>query len=138
MYQPKVYLGGPIQHAQDNGKGWRALVKENYDECSWVDPLDTWNTHDEYKEWTDIDIVEDDLFMLDDCRGLLVHWEEVATCGTPMEMRYAYNNNIFTVVQTTIPKEKLSPWLRYHVNCIVETFDEAVNTLSYGLLADRG
>jgi nucleoside 2-deoxyribosyltransferase len=136
-YTPRVYLAGPIQHANDNGKGWRARVKQTYDECQWIDPLDKYDaTEHEYEEWTDEQIVEDDLRMIDDADGLLVHWEEVPTCGTPMEIRYAYANDIFTVVQHTL--DDPSPWLTYHAHVEVEAFQEAVDTLTYALWADRG
>lgn len=137
-YQPPVYLAGPIQHAQDRGKGWRARVKDEYDECSWVDPFDKYDTTDPLAEWTEEDIVEDDLAMIDSCQALLVHWEEVPTCGTPMEMRYAYERDIFIVVQTTVPQDELSPWLTYHASMMFETFDEAVETLNYALWGRRG
>lgn len=137
-YQPPVYLAGPIQHAQDRGKGWRNIVKGYYDECEWVDPFDKYDTTtEEGEEWDVEDIVEDDLAMIDDCQGVLVHWEEVPTCGTPMEMRYAYEQDIFIVVQTTVRHDELSPWLTYHASEIVATFDDAVETLDYALWGDR-
>jgi hypothetical protein len=79
-YTPRVYLAGPIQHANDNGKGWRARVKQNYDECEWIDPLDKYDaTEHEYQEWTDEQIVEDDLTMIDNADALLVHWPRHAS-----------------------------------------------------------
>lgn len=137
-YTPPVYLAGPIQHAADRGKGWRERIKER-DECRWIDPFEKYDsTTDEGAEWTDEDIVEDDLQMIDGAEALLVHWEEVPTCGTPMEIRYAHERNTFVVVQTKVPDERLSPWLRYHADVIVETFNEAVETLEHALWADRG
>jgi nucleoside 2-deoxyribosyltransferase len=136
-YQPSVYLAGPIQHAADRGKGWRARIKQR-DECDWRDPFDKYDaTTDEGAEWSDEQIVQNDLHMIDACRALLVHWEEVPTCGTPMEIRYAYERDIFIVVQTKIPTTRLSPWLTYHASTIVETFDEAIDTLEHALWADR-
>ena len=137
MYQPRVYLAGPIQHAQDHGKGWRNRIKSERDEFNWVDPFDQYDTKNESQEWTSQEIIENDFFMIDNCRALLVHWEEVPTCGTPMEIRYAYENDIFVVVQTKINQDDLSPWLKYHVDSIVESFDQAILTLQHALWCDR-
>jgi nucleoside 2-deoxyribosyltransferase len=135
-YQPRVYLAGPIQHSHSRGKGWRERIKQR-ESFTWVDPLAKYDSMAEADdEWSDERIVEEDLRLIDGCRALLVHWEEVPTCGTPMEIRYAYANDIFTVVQHTL--DDPSPWLTYHAHVEVEAFQEAVDTLTYALWADRG
>jgi len=74
MSKPTVYMAGPIQHAADRGKGWRNRVKQG-DECEWVDPFDKYDsTTEEGAEWSDEDIVENDLEMIDNSDALLVHW----------------------------------------------------------------
>lgn len=90
----RVYLAGPIQHAADHGKGWRERLKDediaHEGAIEWVDPLDKYNTHEmEYREWTSEDIVKEDLDIIADCDAVLVHWIEVPTCGTPMEVFFA-------------------------------------------------
>ena len=83
----RVYLGGPIQHVNDYGKGWRNRLKKNHPEIDWVDPLDKYNTMEEAEsEWTAEQVVEDDLRMIADCDAILVHWQETPSCGTPMEV----------------------------------------------------
>lgn len=125
----RVYMAGPIQHAQDRGKGWRERVKEQYDQLEWVDPIDKYDSASAAAEWEDERIVQEDLGLIDECEALLVHWEEVPTCGTPMEIRYAYGEDKLVVVQTTVPYDELSPWLTYHVNGVVPTFAGATNHL---------
>lgn len=90
----KAYLAGPIQHAADHGKGWRERLKDgdiDYEgDIELVDPMDKYNTHEmEYKEWTSEQIVKDDLELIADCDAMLVHWLEVPTCGTPMEVFFS-------------------------------------------------
>jgi nucleoside 2-deoxyribosyltransferase len=136
-YQPRVYLAGPIQHSHSRGKGWRERIKQR-ESFTWVDPLAKYDSMaDADDEWSDERIVEEDLRLIDGCRALLVHWEEVPTCGTPMEMRYAYERDIPTLVQTTVPDHRLSPWLTHHAMDVVEDFDTAEKRLRYALWADR-
>jgi len=120
-----VYLAGPIQHSADRGKGWRQRVKE-IDGFEWIDPLEKYdNTCDESEEWSNTKIVEEDLSLIDRSDAILVHWEEVPTCGTPMELRYAHEWLTPVVAQTTVPTERLSPWFTYHVDAIEKTFEDA-------------
>jgi len=106
-------------------------LKQKRDEFEWVDPLDKYQTSSkpESAEWTDTDVVEDDLAMIDGSDALLVHWELVPMAGTPMEIRYAYENAMPIVVQSTVPEKDCSIWLEYHVDDISDTFSEAIDTL---------
>lgn len=75
----RVYLAGPIQHAADYGKGWRARLKSGEiaetDGIEFVDPMDKYNTKEqEYTEWTDTDIIREDLALIAECDAILVHW----------------------------------------------------------------
>jgi len=89
-----VYLAGPIQHAADHGKGWRQRLKDGDigpdADMEFIDPMDSYNTHDmEYKEWNSEDVIQEDLEIIADCDAILVHWLEVPTCGTPMEVFFS-------------------------------------------------
>jgi len=129
--KPSVYLCGPIQFAADRGKGWRNRVKRR-DECDWLDPFDKYdNTTDEGAEWSDEAIVENDLNMINNSDALLVHWEEVPTAGTPMEIRYAYEHGLPIVMQTTIPLDRLSPWITYHTDTVSRSFDHAISAILF-------
>lgn len=126
---PAVYMAGPIQHVNDYGRGWRNFVKKRYpDACEWLDPLDEYNSMEEAEaEWTDERIVKKDLDMIDRADALLVHWDTVPTCGTPMEIFYANVHDVPVIVQTTLPEYDLSPWLTHHSDYIVESFETALN-----------
>lgn len=127
-----IYLAGPIQHSSDYGKGWRGWLKQNYDNFRWVDPMDKYNTMDEAEdEWTNADIVEDDLEMIDGADGLLAHWELLPSAGTPMEIFYARRNvGGPVVIQTTLHEDDISPWIEYHADAIVESFEGAIEVLT--------
>lgn len=128
----KVYLAGAIQHASDHGKGWRQRVKNNYGKFGWLDPLDKYDSTKSFDnisdEWTNAEIVEGDLELIEESDALLVHWREVPSCGTPMEIVYAVQVfEIPVVVQTTVAEPSI--WLLEHADAVVETFDEAIEAL---------
>lgn len=129
----RVYLCGPIQHAQDYGKGWRNALKERHPDIEWIDPFDKYDStegsEDEIRrEWTDEEIVQQDLELIEASDAVLVHWEEVPACGTPMEIAYAVQVfEVPVVVQTTV--EEPSPWLTAHATAVVPTFAEAIHQL---------
>jgi len=127
-----IYLAGPIQHVNDYGKGWREWLKENRDAFEWNDPMDKYNSMEEAeKEWTETDIVENDLTMIDNSDAILVHWDAVPTCGTPMEIFYSYHTaEVPVVVQTTLHESDISPWLEYHASAIESNFDGAIDALN--------
>lgn len=93
----RIYMAGPIQHARDNGKGWRAYVKDAHPEIEWVDPMDKYDStdndgfddwQDESAEWTDERIVAGDKEMIRECDAVLIHYEKVSSWGTPREQEY--------------------------------------------------
>lgn len=127
----KVYLAGPIRHSEDFGKSWRREAKSRYPEIDWIDPLDRTDYSDtKILSYLDaVEIVEDDLTMIDESDVLLVNWEEaVPTCGTPMEVRYAYSQKIPVLVKSSL--ESISPWMVYHASVVVETLEEAIEEIS--------
>lgn len=127
-----VYLAGPIQHAQDYGKGWRAVIKNEYPHYDWVDPtvLEDPTECDSVVPGANTDLVEEEIKLICDyIDTMLVHWEEVPTVGTPMEIIYANANDVPVIVQTTVADDRLSEWLTYHADVVVETFDAAVEEI---------
>jgi hypothetical protein len=92
--EQSVYLAGPIQHAADHGKGWRERLKcgdiKHSADVKFIDPLDKYNTHEmEAEEWSQENIVREDIELIAESDAVLVHWLEVPTCGTPMEVFFA-------------------------------------------------
>lgn len=141
QWKPTVYLSGPIQHAQDYGKGWRQRVKAKYsDDFEFSDPWSKYpegSKNDEIldgvysDEWPDSRIMAEDRKQIDQCDALIIHWPGgTESFGTPREAEYVSEwgrgPDIPFVVQTTV--ERPSPWMDDAL-AIVETFDEAFEAL---------
>lgn len=127
--KPRVYMAGPIDDSEDHGKGWRETLKDHADHIHWVDPLDKYDPDASYEEimdkWDGDVIVEQDIESIEACDAMIVHWEDVQSVGTPMEVVYAVQVfEIPVIVQTEV--EELSIWLDTHANVVVETLEDAV------------
>jgi nucleoside 2-deoxyribosyltransferase len=131
MSKTKIYMAGPIQHSKSNGKGWRERVKDKYPEIDWVDPIDKYDSSDEAAEWEDEKIVREDKELIDDCDGILLHYEKVASWGTPREQEYAKQTDKPVFVQTTVPPEEQSPWLTVDAECVEPMFEDAIMAIKY-------
>lgn len=127
MAKPRIYMAGPIQHSRSRGKGWRERVKESHPEIDWVDPIDKYDSSDEAAEWEDEKIVREDKELIDDCDGVLLHYEKIPSWGTPREQEYAKQTGKPVFVQTT--EDELSPWLTVDAQCIERSFKEAVKRI---------
>lgn len=139
--QPTVYLCGPIQHAQDDGKGWRAYVRESYGhEFDFNDP---WSKYDDEATnsqildpgseyyWSDVEIMEGDREQIDEADALLIHYAGESTWGSPREHEYVSEwgrgPDIPVVIQLS-DEEFYSPWM-HDAYAVVKTFEEAFTAL---------
>lgn len=121
----KTYLCGPINGCTDEEcKDWREAAKKVLPET--VDPMvrDYRGREDECVN----EIVELDKKDIDDCEAILVNYDKPSV-GTSMEILYAWYRYKYIVI---VCKEgtKLSPWLKYHSNVIVHSFDEAYKIIN--------
>lgn len=140
--KPKVYLAGPIQHADDGGHGWRDRVINNHQNFQYLNPLDffdggedkatilpedvaeDYETDKEEFVITDEELVEKDKRMVHEADALLIGFpEKVPAWGTPMEQAEVWNTNDsggaypskpVVVWHGEIDEVNLSPWIRYH------------------------
>lgn len=160
--KPKVYLAGPIQHADDGGHGWRDDVIEATDEFEWLNPLDkhdggeafatimperfaeNYEPADDELVITDREIVEADKELIDTADAILIGFDEkVPAWGTPMEQAYVWDeardkSSIPVVVyHGPLPDDELSPWLRYHSDYRVPELSAALNHLRNELLVEQ-
>lgn len=132
-------------HVED-GYDWRNELKQEYetDDIEIVNPLDTELPDGTPKREIDNDfdvvyehrneIVKTDIGILSMCDGILVNWiDDVQMAGTPMEMMYAYTNEIETVMAYEGKIKNLSPWLHYYSHEVVDTLDEGIEYLRTNL-----
>lgn len=121
----KPYLCGPIAGCTDEEcKDWREAAKKLYPDA--IDPMrrDYRGREGECVK----EIVELDKKDIDECDCLLVNHPKPSV-GTSMEVLYAWQQGKFIVV--VCPKGvSQSPWMVYHSNIIVNTFDEAYKILN--------
>lgn len=145
----RVYLAGPIQHAPDDGKNWRNSIKEDFSSVNWEDPLDNydfsldkyiWSEQASDEDYDDpekevvtaANIVEEDKEAIDKSDAVLVGWRtDISTCGTPMEILYAWQEDTPVIVwnRFSSPEPELSPWLQYHSEWIVNERALAVSII---------
>ena len=125
-HQLTVYESGPIANCTDDeAMGWREYVKSKAPEIKWLDPMVRDCRHvqhlsQEQTNW----IVTGDKADIDASDALLVY-APFPSCGTSMEVMYAYGRKpIITVVP---PGAFLSPWLDYHSTSIYDDLNIAIS-----------
>lgn len=153
-----IYQAGSVHHADDGGHGWRDELQERYPHLVWVNPLDKYdgNANDvvimrensprghvvpsEKELVSSADIVESDKSLIDECDAVLVGWSpSVPACGTPMEVLYAWQNDIPVIswIREDVSFEEISPWLDYHSGFMTSDIEEAVEYIGENVGADK-
>jgi hypothetical protein len=119
----KIYLAGAINGCTDEECiDWREYVKSKVGAENTLDPMRRDYRGKEMERVNEI--VEGDKADIESSTHLMVNFEK-ASVGTSMEILFAWEKDLPIIVVT--PKEiKLSPWLIYHVDKIVHTYDEAI------------
>lgn len=135
MPMPKVYLSGPMQHLEDEGRRWREEVKQQYPGIEWLDPLDK-AIEDEKPDdpdfWADPELSQDlmdgDKEMIDEADAVLLHRSDsVASHGAGREHEYASQEGIPVFVWSTV--DDPSPCLVADTVAVKGTIDTAVNAI---------
>lgn len=118
-----IYLAGPITGVGDEARGWRIHAARMMP-GTWqaIDPLviEAASMNPEY-------IVQLDYSWLERSSGVICRVDR-PSWGTAMELAYARQLNLPVVGFGTIEGTP-SPWLLFHVNKIVPTLAEAIDTL---------
>lgn len=138
---PAIYLGGPIQHSDDDGKTWRERVVDRYGSAfEFHDPWEKYpdgvsngeilDPDSEY-HWEDAEIMAGDRHQIRKSDGILIKYDGEKTWGTPREMEYVSRwgrgPDIPVAIATTI--ERPSPWMHDAI-AIESNIDAAIAILS--------
>lgn len=120
----KVYQCGPMAACTDEEMhGWRENLKKEYPNVTWLDPCDR-----SYKQQQWRRLVDDDIADIDAADYVLAYYWKTGT-GSAMELSY----NFYVAKKPSIvvvPGFKaVSPWLRYHADYLVDTFDHAMKII---------
>lgn len=117
-----IYLAGPIFGTTEEDQKWRQYVKKDLSARGYkvIDPLELRDYRGQEKEKA-FEIVEKDLKDLKKSDILLIYAPK-PSWGTAMEAVYAYlqSKQIITVA----PEKEISPWLKYHTDILVSSFEE--------------
>lgn len=149
MSKPRIYMGGPIRHSDDNGSAWRSEVEAAYGHAyTFLNPLD-WASPDEHGN-APTGVVQEDLARLETADAVLVRWRtDIPSRGTSMEIAYASQWDIPVVLwcadAPTRPtgwlETNVSQWVLSHADTV--TVDrtaafEALNTILGGSVGEEG
>ncbi len=123
----RIYLAGPIFGTTEEDQKWRQYVKKDLSARGYkvIDPLELRDYRGQEKEKA-FEIVEKDLKDLKKSDILLIYAPK-PSWGTAMEVVYAYlqSKQIITVA----PEKEISPWLKYHTDILVSSFEEMLKVL---------
>lgn len=130
----KGYLAGGINGLSDAAaKDWRAQFKALVPECDFLDPMVR-----DYRGVEDAnvnDIVLNDLKDINSADIIVINATK-PSWGTAMEVVYAWQAVKRTVA--FVGGSAISPWLRYHVDHVVNTVEEAAALVRAFAEEDRG
>lgn len=123
----RIYLAGPVFNTSDEDQKWRQYVKKEILAKGFevIDPLEL-RDYRGLEEEKMVEIVEKDLKDLKKSDILLIYAPK-PSWGTAMEIVYAYlqSKQIITVA----PEKEISPWLKYHTDILVSSFEELLEVL---------
>ena len=123
----RIYFAGPVFNTIDEDQKWRQYFKKEILAKGFevIDPLELRDFRG-LEEEKMVEIVEKDLKDLKKSDILLIYAPK-PSWGTAMEMVYAYiqSKQIITVA----PEKEMSPWLKYHSDLIVFSFEELLEVL---------
>lgn len=131
-----VYLSGPMQHLDDEGRSWREKIKDEYPGVNWLDPLDKEiedKKPDDPDYWADPilsqGLMDADKEMIDEADAVLLYRASgVASHGSGREHEYAIQNDIPVFVWTTVNDP--SPCLVADSKSVSRGLDQAVWNLN--------
>lgn len=119
-----VYLCGPMADCDNEEMhGWRDRLKKENPDIHWLDPCDR---HYKVQEWRVL--VDEDIADIDASDFLLSYYWKTGT-GSAMEISYNYYVAKKPSIVVVPDFKRVSPWLRYHADYLVDDFDPAMKII---------
>ncbi len=131
----QVFISGPILGMEDNQDYYRNTITAISQKLG-LEVIDPWKREkclykgeDEcwWSTYKKYDFVERDLDDADRCDIMVVYLPKLSA-GACMEMFYAKRKGKTVIVVSDIGH--LSPWIKYHSDAIIKSFDELEETLN--------
>lgn len=120
----KIYQCGPMAGcSEDEMSGWRNQLKKDYPDIEWLDPCDRNYVHQQWRK-----LVDDDIADIQAADYILAYYWKTGS-GSAMEL--AYNHYVARKPSVVVVPEfkVVSPWVRYHADYLVETFEHAMKII---------
>lgn len=119
-----VYLCGPMADCTDEEmRKWRNKLKLDYSDIIWLDPCDRSYQIQQWRQLVDEDIAD-----INASDFLLAYYWKTGT-GSAMEISYNYYVAKKPSIVVVPDFKRVSPWLRYHADYLVEDFDHAMKII---------
>lgn len=120
----KIYLCGPMAGCSlEEMTGWRNQLKKDYPDIEWLDPCDREYASQQWRK-----LVDDDKADVDHADYILAYYWKTGS-GSAMEL--AYNHYVARKPSVVVVPEfkVVSPWVRYHADYLVESFEHAMKII---------
>jgi nucleoside 2-deoxyribosyltransferase len=143
---PLVYLAGPIEFADDDGKTWRNETIELFSDVDYVNPHDIFSREEiqkVYKPTLEGEIPEGnyDEFILDEevttqekqeilrCDAVFVGFQDIKSRGTCMEMMFCYLNRIPIYIWNMDKLDDIPLWVTSHAQYISDSREKVIEKI---------
>lgn len=122
--QLSIYQCGPMAGCTDEEMhGWREQLKKDYPEVNWLDPCNRSYKLQQFRK-----LVDDDIADIAAADYILAYYWKTGS-GSAMELAYNYYVARKPSVVVVPEFKVVSPWVRYHADYLVETFEHAMKII---------
>lgn len=119
-----IYQCGPMAGCTDEEMhGWREALKKDWPNINWLDPCERSYNLQQFRK-----LVDDDIADIESADYILAYYWKTGS-GSAMELAYNYYVARKPSVVVVPEFKVVSPWVRYHADYLVETFEHAMKII---------
>lgn len=131
MVKQPIYMAGPMDLADDDGRGWRTFLERNYPAIEWLNPLDM---HDPIHDpaMSHREIVQDDKELIGRSKGMIINITDLSELNWGTQQEQLIANVLMYIPNVVVYKgdrADLSPWCLEHADYVATSLEEAVDVL---------